>query len=328
MRVVITGGTGFLGIRLAKRLVELAELTVPSGERRPIGEITLFDSQEPSAAVPEAPFPIRIVIGDISERDTVDALIDRDDISVFHLASVVSGGGEQDFDLAMRVNHRGGINVLEALRARNSLPRLVFASSIAVFGGSAMPDTVGDATRQTPQTTYGITKAILELLINDYTRKGFLDGRSARLPTAIIRPGKPNAAASGFASGVFREPLAGVDFVLPVPPETVMVVLGYRAIVDGLIQLHEVDGAELGDDLSLGLPGHRVTAQEMIDALHRTAGSRALGNITVDPDPFITSICETWPQSLDSARADALGFPKDEGLDAIVRYYIEDYLSD
>ena len=198
----------------------------------------------------------------------------------------------------MRVVITGGTGFLGIRLAK----RLVFASSIAVFGGSAMPDTVGHATRQTPQTTYGITKAILELLINDYTRKGFLDGRSARLPTAIIRPGKPNAAASGFASGVFREPLAGVDFVLPGPPETVMVVLGDRAIVDGLILLHEVDGAELGDDLSLGLPGHRVTAQEMIDALHRTAGSRALGNITVDPDPFITSICETWPQSLDSAR--------------------------
>ena len=190
-----------------------------------------------------------------------------------------------------------------------------------------MPSIVGDKTKQTPQTTYGITKTVCELLINDYTRKGFLDGRSARLPTVIIRPGKSNAAASSFVSGVFREPLDGVDFILPVPTDTAMPVLGYRAIVDGLIQLHEIDGGRLGDDRAIGLPSHTVTVQDMIDALHRVAGDRTLGTISIIPDPFIVDICDTWPRSCESARADALGLPKDEGLDEIVRYYIQDYLT-
>ena len=326
MKVIITGGTGFIGLRLAQRLAGIGELTTATGNLQPIDELVLFDSQHSAAPLPDAPFPIRSVIGDIGDRGAVTQLIDRDDISVFHFASVVSGGGEQDFDLAMHVNLDGGRNVLEALRARNGMPRLVFASSVAAFGGRAMPSTVGDQTKQTPQTTYGITKAILELLINDYTRKGFLDGRSARLPTVIIRPGKPNAAASSFVSGVFREPLDGVDFTLPVPADTIMPVLGYRAIVDGLLLLHEIDGARLGDDRAIGLPSHTVTAQGMIDALHRVAADRSLGRITVEPDPFIVDICRTWPQSCDSAQADALGFPKDDGIDAIVRYYIEDYL--
>ena len=326
MKVIITGGTGFIGLRLAQRLAGIGELTTATGNLQPIDELVLFDSQHSAAPLPDAPFPIRSVIGDIGDRGAVTQLIDRDDISVFHFASVVSGGGEQDFDLAMHVNLDGGRNVLEALRARNGMPRLVFASSVAAFGGRAMPSTVGDQTKQTPQTTYGITKAILELLINDYTRKGFLDGRSARLPTVIIRPGKPNAAASSFVSGVFREPLDGVDFTLPVPADTIMPVLGYRAIVDGLLLLHEIDGARLGDDRAIGLPSHTVTAQGMIDALHRVAAYRSLGRITVEPDPFIVDICRTWPQSCDSAQADALGFPKDDGIDVIVRYYIEDYL--
>ena len=328
MKVVVTGGMGFIGLRLAQKLGEIGGLMSPSGRTQAIDELVLFDSQEATTPIPESNIPVRTAIGDISDRDTVNGLIDRDDVSVFHLASVVSGGGEKDFDLAMRVNLDGGRNVLDALRARDGLQRVVFASSVAVFGGSVMPSTVGDETKQTPQTTYGITKAVLELLINDYTRKGFLDGRSARLPTVIIRPGKPNQAASSFVSGVFREPLDGVDFTLPVPADTTMPVLGYKTIVDGLIMLHEIDGTRIGDDRAIGLPSHTVTAQKMMDALQRVAGDRALGKISIVPDPFIVDICKTWPQSCDSARADALGFPKDKGLDEIVRYYIQDYLTD
>ena len=193
MKVVITGGTGFIGIRLARRLLDIGELTGPGGRKERIDELVLFDVSEPQDRLEKNGIAVKAVVGDISVRDTVFGLIDRDDISVFHLASVVSGGGEKDFDLAMRVNLDGGRNVFEALRARAGAPRLVFASSLAVFGGSAMPHTVGDGTKQTPQTTYGITKAICELLINDYTRKGYFDGRSARLPTVIVRPGKPKS---------------------------------------------------------------------------------------------------------------------------------------
>ncbi len=326
MKVVITGGAGFIGLRLANRLIELGELTGPSGAPEPIDALTLFDVGPPAAIPSAAGVAVEVVTGDIADRDTVFDLIDRDDIAVFHLASVVSGGAERDFDLAMRTNLDGGRHVLEALRARAGTPRLVFASSIAVFGGAAMPASVGDTTKQTPRTTYGITKAIGELLINEYTRKGFIDGRTARLPTVIIRPGKPNLAASSFVSGVFREPLAGVDFTLPVPIETAMPVAGYRAIVEGILRLHEIGGDALGDDRAVGLPSLDVTVAEMIEALHRVAGDRALGAISVEPDRFIVEICETWPAASDAARAAALGLPGEDSLDDIVRHYIDDYL--
>ncbi len=328
MKVVITGGAGFIGFRLARRLLDIGELTGPGGGKERIDELLLFDVSEPGECLEKDGVAIKAVAGDISDRGTVFGLIDRDDISVFHLASVVSGGGEKDFDLAMRVNLDGGRNVFEALRARTTVPRLVIASSIAVFGGTAMPHTVGDGTKQTPQTSYGITKAICELLVNDYTRKGYFDGRSARLPTVIIRPGKPNAAASSFVSGVFREPLNGNDFALPVPADTVMPLLGYRSIVEGFIRLHELDGADLGDDRAVSFPSHTVTAQDMIDALQRVAGGRDLGKITFEPDPFITDICKTWPQDMEFGRATELRLPIDDGLDEIISNYIEDYLQD
>lgn len=326
MKVVITGGAGFIGFRLARRLLEVGTLASPSGETVPIDELQLFDVGAPRETLRHDSIVVKAECGDISDRDQVFSLIDRDDISVFHLASVVSGGAEKDFDLAMRVNLDGGRHVFEALRARATRPRLVFASSIAVFGGAAMPHTVGDTTKQTPQTTYGVTKAICELLINDYTRKGFLDGRSARLPTVIIRPGKPNAAASSFVSGVFREPLNGDDFVLPVPDDTAMPLLGYRAIVEGLIRLHEIDGAALGDDRAVSFPSHTVSTRDMVEALHRSAGDRGLGRITSAPDPFIVDICKTWPQDAAFSRAEALGLQLDGGLEEIIQDYIEDYL--
>ncbi len=326
MKVVVTGGAGFIGFRLAQKLVQLGAITGPSGELEKIDEILLFDMVEAGDLEHPDDITITRVAGDISDRETVDKLIDRDDISVFHLASVVSGGGEKDFDLAIRVNLDGALNIFEAARARSGLPRVVFASSIAVFGGPHMPSVVSDAAKQGPQSTYGATKAIGELLVNDYTRKGFFDGRTARLPTVIIRPGKPNAAASSFVSGVFREPLNGIDFTLPVPPETAMQVVGYRAIVDGLVHLHELSGADIGVDRAIMLRGYTVTAQDMIDSLHRVAGDRPLGKITVEPDPFIVGICNTWPLDASYERAGKLGMPCDSGLDEVVRYFIEDYV--
>ena len=325
MRVVITGGCGFIGRRLGEKILERGTLTGPSGSQEPVDSLVLFDAVVPPGL---EPFDerVEIVSGDIADRDLIFSLVDRDDISVFHLASVVSGGGEKDFDLAMRVNLDGGRNVFEACRARAGLPRVVFASSIAVFGGSGMPSTVGDGVKQTPQTTYGVTKSICELLVNDYTRKGFFDGRSARLPTVIIRPGKPNAAASSFASGVFREPLNGETCVLPVKPEQVMPLLGYRSIVDGFLALHELDGEALGDDRAVSLPSLTVTVGEMIEALKRVAADRSLGEIRIEPDPFIEAICATWPTDASYDRAAKLGLPREDSLDQIVQAYIDDYL--
>ena len=232
MKVVITGGLGFLGQRLARALLQRETLTGASGGQEGIDRLILFD-----AAVPERPpaglddARVSLVAGDVADGATVRALVAGDSLSVFHFASVVSAGAEQDFDLALAVNLTGGLNVLDACRAAPGLPRLVFTSSIAVYGGSALPETVGDETKITPQGTYGVTKVINEHLVADYTRKGWLDGRGGRPPTVIVRPGKPNKAASGFASGLFREPLAGLDHALPVSRETRIVLGGYRTIV-------------------------------------------------------------------------------------------------
>jgi D-erythronate 2-dehydrogenase len=326
VKVVITGGAGFIGQRLAQDLLQRGSLTAPSGAQEPIDDLLLFDVAVPPQRPDWADERVEFRAGDIGDTSQVKGLVDRDDISVFHLASVVSGGGEKDFDLAMRVNLTGGLNVFEACRARASLPRVVFASSIAVFGGSGMAPVVGDHAKQTPQTTYGATKAICELLVNDYTRKGFFDGRSARLPTVIVRPGKPNAAASSFVSGLFREPLNGEVCKIPVSEDTVMPLLGYRSIVGGFVALHEAEAAALGDDRAFSLPSFTVTVGEMIEALRRVAGDRRLGEIVFEPDPFIQQICDGWPKDASYDRATRLGLPRDASLDAIVENYIEDYL--
>ena len=324
--VLITGGTGFIGQCLAHCLLHRGHLTTPSGVDAEIDSLLLLDAAAQDVRPDWYDERVEVWAGDISQRALLTEAIDRDDVSVFHLASVVSGAGEQLFDLALAINLAGGLNVLEACRARGGPTRLVFASSIAVFGGAAMPETVGDVTKQAPQTTYGVTKAISELLINDYTRKGFLDGRSARLPTVIVRPGAPNAAASSFVSGLFREPLNGQPCVLPVGLDTVMPVIGYRTVVECLIRLHELDGTALGEDRAVGLPALSLSVGEMVETLRRVAGDRPLGDITVEPDPFVEAICRTWPRDIAFDRATALGLPCDSSLDDIVRAYIEDFV--
>lgn len=328
MKVVITGGAGFIGVNLARALLRRGALTAPTGRTEEIDRVLLFDQAVPDTLPDELDGRVTMQAGDIADRDTVFALVDRDDVSIFHLASVVSAGGEKDFDLAMRVNLDGGRHVFEAARARRGRPRVVFASSVAVFGGDAMPETVGDTTKQMPQTTYGMTKAIGELMINDYTRKGFLDGRSARLPTIFIRPGRPNAAASSFASGLFREPLNGEECILPVGRETRIALLGCRNAIEGLIRLHEADGEAIGGDRALSLPARSYSVTEMIAGLDRVAAANGieLGPITPRPDPAIERIVAGWPSGWDSARADALGLPNDESLDRVIQDFIDDFL--
>jgi D-erythronate 2-dehydrogenase len=325
VKVIITGGCGFLGQQLARSLLRRGTLAGPSGGQEEISPLVLFDGVAPSA--PElGDKRVEVVLGDIADRKTVFSLCDRDDLSVFHMASVMSGGGEENFDRALAVNVDGSRNVLEALRARASAPRLVFTSSVAAFGGELAKGTVGDSTKQSPQTTYGATKAIVELLVNDYTRKGFLDGRAARLPTVIVRPGSPNAAASSFVSGVVREPFHGVDAVIPVPPSTTMAVIGYRTVVAGLVALHELDGSRLGPDRAVQLPSLPVTAEELVASLHRVVGDeRPLGQVTVEPDPVITGIVEAWAAHTSASRASELGLPKDPDIDSIVRAFVEDF---
>ena len=325
MKVLITGGTGFLGLMLARRLLSRGELTGPSGKPEPIDSIVLLDAVAPALRPDGLDARVEILSGDISDAGLVTRLVDRREISVFHLASMVSYGSELDFDGAMRVNLDGGRSVLEACRHQAQGCRLVFTSSIAAFGGAAMPDVVSDNTKLTPETTYGTTKAICELLVNDYARKGFVDGRTARLPTVVIRPGRPNAAASSWVSGIFREPLNGQECVVPVELTTRVPLSGYRRIVDNLVRLHELDGEALGNDRAMNLPALDVTGQEMTDGL-RNAANRPLGPITVRPDPAIMKIYASWATRSSSERATAMGLKRDESVESIVQAYIEDFL--
>lgn len=325
MKIVITGGGGFLGSRLSQKIQQNGTLIGPSGDAETIDEIVLFDAHF-AQGEPEG---TSCITADISDRDAVfDAMSDAG--SIFHLASMVSGECELHFDDALRVNLDGGRNVFEAARQGGKNPRVVFASSIACFGGDLeqmIDSTHSDAGKRTPQTTYGMTKVIGELMINDYTRKGFFDGRSARLPTVIVRPGLPNAAASSWASGMFREPLKGENCALPVRRDQQHPMTGYRTVIDSLIQIHELSSADLGHDRAIGLPAHRVTPNDAERAVRAVADEQdlAVGKIVDSFDADIQAIVDRWPTAIDGTRAVALGLPEPPPLEDIVREYLEDY---
>src|ERR1043165_7078207 len=255
MRIVITGGCGFLGRRLALKL--LAEGS-PLG---PVDELVLFDNAASALPLPNDK-RLTLVTGDIADRETVTRLITRGTDAVFHLAAIVSGQAEADTDLGNRVNLDGTRAVLDACRALGTVPRLVFASSLAVYGGRLPPE-IGDDTALTPQTSYGTQKAIGELLVNDYSRKGFVDGRALRLPTVPGRPGPPTRPPSPFPSSMTREPLSGQDAVCPVSPDTVMALASPRRIVKGLVHALGLLGEAFGTNRALQLPGFSVLVGEM-----------------------------------------------------------------
>src|SRR5271168_3347311 len=248
MRIVITGGCGFLGRRLALTLLERGS------SLGPIDELVLFDNAPSALPLPDDR-RITLATGDIADRETVRRLLMPGAAAVFHLAAVVSGEAEADTDLGYRVNLDGARAVLEACRALGTCPRLVFASSLAVYGG-ALPPAVGEDTPLTPQTSYGTQKAIGELLVNDYSRKGFVDGCALRLPTVVVRPGLPNRAASTFASSMIREPLTGKDAVCPVTPDTVMALASPRRVVASLAHALGLPSEAIGLNRTLQLPGY------------------------------------------------------------------------
>ncbi len=324
MRVVITGGTGFVGRKLAARLLTEGEIAGPDG-RGPITELVLFDQAAPVPPLPEDP-RLRIVTGDIADPATLSRLIAPDTASIIHLAAVVSSAAEADLDLGLRVNLDGTRLLLDACRRLVQPPRFLFASSLAVYGGDP-PLYVNDKTPLTPRTSYGAQKAAGELLVADYSRRGLIDGRSARLPTIVVRPGRPNKAASTFASSILREPLAGQKANCPVSPATRMAVLSPRRLIDCLMTLLNLDGATLGLDRTLLLPGISVRMSDALDALERAGGKAAQALVSHDIDPAIQRIVDGWPVAIEAERAKALGFKPDRDIDEIIEAFVEDDLA-
>ena len=315
--VVITGGGGFLGARVAALLLE----------RLPDLRIVLTDIAR-TPRVSALGTRVDFVEADLSDSDSAGRVIDASTGTVFHLASLVSGGAERDFEVGLRANVYATINVLEACRLYARSPAVVFTSSIATFGGSALPVEVTDLTHQHPQNSYGVAKVVGEQLLNDYSRKGYLSGRGVRLPAVAVRD-TPNSAASGYASTMAREALAGRDYVCPVSRDTRIPIIGADTAVRLLVELAELDGGALGDFLTINGPGISPSAGEIADTVARLATpSRQLGSISFAPDPDVEAMVASWPRAWRSERADELGLPRDQGIDSIVASYLSSIADD
>ncbi len=320
VRVVVTGGAGFIGTLLARRLLA-GPVTVGGGPPAALDEHVLADLAAPPGDVAADP-RVRAVTGDLT---AVAAGLGQAD-AVFHLAGVVSGAAEADFDLGMHGNVDGMRAVLEYARRHRTPPVLVFSSSLAVFGqdpAAAPLGVVGDDTLPRPQTSYGIQKFIGEQLVADYTRRGFVRGRSVRLMTVSVRPGKPNAAASSFLSGIIREPLAGLRAACPVEPGTPVALSSPRRTLEGILRAAAVSDAAWGSTTAMNLPALTTTPGEMAPAMDRVAGRAASGLIDWADDPVTGPIVRSWPAQVEAARAAALGLHPETSFDDIVREYLD-----
>lgn len=318
MKIIVTGGAGFLGTRLIKALLARA------GQVEGLPAFDAIVSVDLAPCTVEDP-RVTSVTGNVSDPAFIRAAVTPDTVAVYHMAAVVSGQAEADFDLGMSVNLDGTRALLEACRALGTAPRFVFASSLAVFGGK-MPEVVPEDLALLPQSSYGAQKAIGELLVNDYSRKGFIDGRVCRLPTIVVRPGKPNAAASSFASGIIREPLNGEASNCPVPPETRMWISSPATVIDNLVHAIAVPGERFEGRRTLNLPGLCVTVAGMLESLERVGGAAARARVTAQPEQRIIDIVCSWPGDFDVSRPLALGFTRDGDFDAVVRQYKEEFV--
>lgn len=322
MNVLITGGAGFLGQKLAKQLLNIGSLKDSNGHSQKIDQITLVDIVK---ANDFGDSRIQVMVGDIADQSLVDQMITKDTHSIFHLAAIVSGQAEAEFDLGMRINLDAPRLLLEKCRHLGHYPKIIFTSSVAVYGG-ALPEVVEDTTALTPQSSYGTQKAICEFLLNDYTRKGFVDGRVLRLPTISIRPGAPNQAASSFASGIIREPLHGKSAICPVSVDLRLWLLSPRYAIESLIAGHDLHTNDFGLNKTINLPGISVSVGEMIEALRKVAGQEIVQHITMEPNPRIEAIVRSWPGAWNDSRAKSLGLTADPNFESMIRAYIEDDL--
>ncbi|MER9673140.1 D-erythronate dehydrogenase [Mesorhizobium sp. M0208] len=319
MRILITGAAGMVGRKLIARLAKDGTL----GGRK-IAALDLHDIVPPQAPVLEG-VGITLHTGDLAAPEATTNLVALRPDVIFHLAGVVSGEAEANFDLGYRVNLDGTRALFDAIRLAGFAPRVVFTSSIAVFG-APFPDVIPDEFHPTPLTSYGTQKLIGEALLADYTRRGFFDGIGIRLPTICVRPGKPNKAASGFFSGIIREPLSGHEAILPVPRSVVHTQASPRSAVNFLIHAAQIDGAAVGPRRNLTMPGVAVSVGEQIEALERVAGAKAVKLIREEPDETIWAIVKGWPTRFEARRSRDLGFAAETSFDEIIRVHIEDEL--
>ena len=324
MQIVITGGAGFIGRKLAAAIMAQDGLAI-DGEHRPLQKLVLVDVV-PATGLPDDP-RLEVTTADLGAPGVLDAVVDDRTDVVFHLAAVVSAGAEADFDLGLRVNLAATMALLERCRAMPEPCRLIFASSVAVYGGPVVAGTIDDTTHVVPQTSYGVQKAASELLVMDYHRKGFVDGRSLRLPTIVVRPGKPNKAASTWASSIIREPLAGATAVCPVTRESAMYVLSPRRVVDAFLHAADLPATLLGVERTIQLPGRTFTVAEMLATLSAVAGPAVAARVRFVPDAHIQAIVDGWAHRFETPRAERLGFRADADFREIVAAHIEDELA-
>ncbi|HBO22375.1 MAG TPA: hypothetical protein DD649_05730 [Providencia sp.] len=312
MKVIITGGAGFLGQQLATALLK-------NRQGLNFKQLILADIQCPTSPIEDS--RVSCVALDLTQQGAADTLIDAQTDVIFHLAAIVSSHAESDFDLGMKVNFESTRQLLEAVKAKNSAIKFIFTSSLAVFGGQ-LPDVITDLCVVNPQSSYGAQKAMCELMVNDYSRKGFVDGRVMRLPTISIRPGVPNKAASSFASGIIREPLNGIESVCPVSPDLALWLSSPETVVSNFIHAVNVPAEKFGQSRIVNLPGITVTVQEMIDSLRDVAGQETVNLIRFEPDDAINRIVASWPGKFDISRALNLGFRADGSFSDAIHSFI------
>lgn len=322
MRILITGAAGFIGAALLRELLARGSLTSAAGAARPITEIALLDRVAPAALPPAGGIALRVLVGDLTEAAFRRAAFAGGFDSIFHLAATLTSEAEQDVAKGLEVNVLGFLHLLEACRAQQAAPKLVFASSIAAFGGD-LPETVTDDTPQHPQTAYGTHKVIAEKLIDDHSRLGLIDGRALRLPVVVIRPPGAAPSVSDRIAAIAREPLHGRDVVCPLAPETRVPVASVANVARALVALHEAPAAALGPVRAMNLPALSVTIAEMIAALGRVGAGRRRGQVVQRPDPALQAIVDGWPKRFESARARRFGIAPDESYDAILTQYLE-----
>lgn len=312
MKVVITGGQGFLGQRLAKTLLTQNNVQ--------IDDLILIDVVKPIA--PNNDSRVRCYEMDLREPTGLDELITKETDAIFHLAAIVSSHAEQDPDLGYEINFLATRNLLEICRQNNPKVRFIFSSSLAVFGGE-LPETILDSTAFTPQSTYGTQKAMCELLINDYTRKGFVDGIVVRLPTICIRPGKPNKAASSFVSSIMREPLHGEEAICPVSQDLRLWLSSPNTVVANFIHALTLPSLPQRSWHTINLPGFSVTVKQMLSDLSKVKGEEILAHIKFEFDESINNIVASWPARIDNTQALALGFNVDSNFQSVIQQFIE-----